>query len=182
MATHHPGIAEGLLAHLHQLDLSSVFMIVGDTDTPEYPQLFNAVNFESQRLTEDGANVDPSHSLRQSDLRMSEPRDRHPTFSLYTVLACHRMMRGWYSDMIAKDFHRFCISLRRDSLDVAVQVSNRRWSSARRLRASAVTWFQQAWRHSRCVAELGCAVFFLPFFRHFLRSTRQVERFAACSF
>ena len=43
---------------------SSVFMIIGDADTPWHPQFFSAATFESQRLTQDGTTLDPSHGLR----------------------------------------------------------------------------------------------------------------------
>ena len=46
---------ERLQTHLHQLDLGSVFMTVGDADTLWPPQLFSAVTFESQSLTENDA-------------------------------------------------------------------------------------------------------------------------------
>ena len=47
-------------------DLSSVFMTVDDPDTPWHPQLFSAVSFEPQRLTEDGATVRTSSVLPSS--------------------------------------------------------------------------------------------------------------------
>ena len=43
---------------------SSVFMTVGVADTPWHPQFFSAATFESQRLTQDGTTIDPSHGLR----------------------------------------------------------------------------------------------------------------------
>ena len=38
---------------LHQRELSSVFMTVGDADTFWHPQFFSTVTFESQRSTEE---------------------------------------------------------------------------------------------------------------------------------
>ena len=39
-------------------------MTVGDADTLWHPQFFSAATFESQRLTQDGTTIDPSHGLR----------------------------------------------------------------------------------------------------------------------
>ena len=53
-ADHPPGILERLLAHLHQCELSSVFMIVGYVQTP--------VTFESQLSIGVGSAVDSSRT------------------------------------------------------------------------------------------------------------------------
>ena len=60
---------------LHQRHLNSVFMTVGDADTPGHPEFFSAVTFESQRLTKDGATVDRSHDTQHGDVRIGEPRE-----------------------------------------------------------------------------------------------------------
>ena len=43
---------------------SSVFMTVGDADTPWHPQFFSAATFESQCLTQDSTTIDLSHGPR----------------------------------------------------------------------------------------------------------------------
>ena len=60
----------------HRRDLRSVFMTVGDAviHSVQYrhfrvpdtlaSSVFNAANFESQRLPQDGTTIDPSHGLR----------------------------------------------------------------------------------------------------------------------
>ena len=54
-AYHPPGILERLLAHHHQRKLSSVFIIVGNVQTP--------VTFESQLSIGVGAAVDSSRTM-----------------------------------------------------------------------------------------------------------------------
>ena len=61
MAAYHPlALLERLLAHLHQRKLSSVFMMVGDSETP--------VTFESvprlTRVTADRGQVSPRLSIQ----------------------------------------------------------------------------------------------------------------------
>ena len=53
-AYHPPGVLERLLAHLHQSKLSSVFMMVGDVQTP--------VTYESKLSVGVGAAVDSSRT------------------------------------------------------------------------------------------------------------------------
>ena len=62
-------------------DLSSVFMAVGDANTPKHPQLFSATTFESQCLTEDGDMLHTSDGRRHSDVRIGEPLDPVLRFS-----------------------------------------------------------------------------------------------------
>ena len=73
----------------HQRYLSSVFVTVGDADTPWHPQFFTAVTFESLRLTENGATVDPSDGPRHGDVRIGEPREPVFRFSSRLRLVHH---------------------------------------------------------------------------------------------
>ena len=124
----------------HQRDLSSVFMTVGDADTPWHPQFFGAVTFESLRLTENGATVDPSDGLRHGDVRIGDPREPVFRFSSCLLLVHHvacpgRVIALCRAGIPTLDHHMFCecyFAAMWDSLDVAAPgdcSSNRRWSS-----------------------------------------------------
>ena len=187
---------------LHERDLSSVFMTVGDADTLWHPQFFSAVTFESQRLTEEERSWSiwqpPVLPLRNFNTvprltrvtaygtvmfelasLVNQYFGSHLAYSSYTMpltLACHRLVQGWDSDVIAEDHHMFCkcyFAAMWDSLHVAAPGD---CSSAIKPKvelrpiflpaisflveangwwASSVARFQQARRHSQGVAELG---------------------------
>ena len=92
--------------HLHRGKLSSVFMIVGDGETP--------VIFESQRLTGVGAAVDSSHGPRHGCSRMGGHPERVLRFLRFSSRICRSpcqviaWSRPGFSDVIAKEGHLFC--------------------------------------------------------------------------
>ena len=169
------------------------------------PQFFSASTFESQRLTQDGATVDPSDGLRHGNVRIGEPRAPVLRFSSRSLLVHNPVYPGvsclgwgWDSDMNAKDRHMFFsiyFAALWDNLDVAAQsdcssaIKPKVQLSERMVDTDGGLVSAGTESLTRCRGNLGtfsfsiflhccvrfCGIFFV------LRGARQVETFAACS-
>ena len=82
-------------------------MTVGVADTPWHPQFFIAATFESQRLTQDGTTIDPSHGLRLEE----DPVAHFVILPIYQedVTVLHETLESWLL-FFGRETHANCVS------------------------------------------------------------------------
>ena len=89
--------------HRHRV-LSSVCTTIGYADTPWRPQFFDSITVESQRTTDDGPTVDPSHGLRHGCVRIGKPRETALLFSSRFLLVHQAAYTGLSSVVAVLEF------------------------------------------------------------------------------